>query len=153
MVRFENGRAEVLGNLAEDMTFDNAVGFDVTEAYRYVSEPTREGGRTLRYGADAATGEWSLDRIIEGYMVDDNTFYQSRILGEQIVGPVCEITIRDADGRVKDTITLHAENIAGAQYLGKNQAGMHLVKQLDMVTHEDGTCSVEETIRTVSAEG
>src|SRR5699024_4861885 len=117
--------------------------------------PTSDGGKTLCYLTDPSSGKLVLDRTVNCYMVDENTFYRSKLITEngENAGHSCVISILDAEGNTIDTIPLHSDNyIAGAQYLGKNQDGLHIVKQFDMSCYSDGTCDVEETIRTVNTD-
>lgn len=151
--KINNGTEECIGSVQEEMDFDNAIDFKATPKYMYVSEPTSEGGETHRYFMDPTSGDLTFDRTINGYMVDENTFYRSRLITEtgENAGHECVITLLNADGRESETITLHSDNyIAGAQYLGTNDDGMHIVKQYDMSCYADGSCDVEETIRTVN---
>lgn len=151
--KIENGQERAIGSVESNMDFDNAVDFNVTSDYVYVSEPSSQGGKTLRYLINSPSGKLVLDQTIDGYMVDENTFYRSKLLtknGEN-ASHTCIITVLNADGAITDTITLRSDNyIAGAQYLGKNQDDIHIVKQFDMVCHSDGSCDVEETLRTVN---
>lgn len=153
--RISNGHEQAIGSVQNDMYFDNAIDFSVTSKYVYVSEPTSDGGKTLCYLTDPSSGKLVLDRTVNGYMVNENTFYRSKLITEngENAGHSCVISILDAEGNTIDTITLHSDNyIAGAQYLGKNQDGLHIVKQFDMSCYSDGTCDVEETIRTVNTD-
>lgn len=153
IARIQNGDEEIIGSVKDTMDFDNAVDFKVTNEYVYVSEPTPQGGETLRYTIDPTSGDLVFDQTIKGYMVDEDTFYRSKLITEdgQNAGHKCIITIINADGQEIDSITLTSNNyIAGAQYLGTNQDGMYIVKQYDMMCYADGSCDVEETIRTVS---
>ena len=87
-------------------------------------------------------------------MVDENTFYRTEILSQngENAGHACVIKVMDANGNTTSTISLRSDNyIAGAQYMGKNDAGQHVIKQIDMVCFSDGTCEIEETLRTVNA--
>lgn len=153
--KIEDGEQTVIGTVKESMDVENAVDFKVSDQYVYVSEPTAEGGKTHLYLQDANTGALTFSNTVAGYMVDENTFYRSVITTEddKNTGHVCTIYIMDASGQVTDTITLTSENeIAGAQYLGKNAEGKHIVKQFDMACYADGTCDVEETIRTIDSD-
>lgn len=153
--KIENGKQKFIGTARKAMDIDNAVDFKASGQYVYVSEPTPEGGKTHRFLVDSSTGKLTLDQTIDGYMVDDNTFYRTSIETEnnENSGHKCTIYILNTSGSVTDTITLYSTNyIAGAQYLGKNADNKHVVKQIDMACYADGTCDVEETIRTIDSD-
>lgn len=152
VVKLEAGTDEIVGSAEAEMDLDTAVGFNVTGDKVYVSEPTPTGGRTHVYHLDS--DNMVLEGTVDGYMVDENTFYRTELISQdgENAGHACVITVMDASGNTTSTISLSSDNyIAGAQYMGKNDAGQHIVKQIDMVCFPDGTCEIEETLRTVNA--
>lgn len=152
VVKLEAGKNKVIGSAETEMDLDTAVGFNVDGNKIYVSEPTPTGGKTHVYHIDS--DKMILEETVDGYMVDENTFYRTEIISQngENAGHACVITVMDANGNTTSTISLKSDNyIAGAQYMGKNDAGQHVIKQIDMVCFSDGTCEIEETLRTVNA--
>lgn len=141
-----------VGNLASVLEMDSVFDFQVKDQHIYVSEPTANGNVTYMLEMNTETEKWEKVKTIAGYMVDETTFYQSELVSDdgRLFGHRCNISVMDQNGNEIDFITLYSDNyIIGAQYLGTNIAGDHIVKQIEMST-VDGL--MEETIRTINSE-
>lgn len=140
-----------IGSVDSILTMDSVFNFEASGQYIYISEPTSNGNVTYMLEKNSETGKLEKVNTITGYMVDENTFYQSELVSDEgrLFGHGCNIRVMDQNGNETDYIELTSDNyIVGAQYLGKNTAGDYIVKQIEMSV--DG--SMEETIRTVNSE-
>lgn len=141
-----------IGNVNSILTMDSVFNFEAIGRYIYMSEPTSNGNVTYVLEKNLETGSLEKVNTIAGYMVDENTFYQSELVSDEgrIFGHRCNISVMDKNGNETDFIELSSDNyIVGAQYLGKNTTGDYIVKQIEM-SIADG--SMEETIRTINSE-
>lgn len=141
-----------IGSIDSILTMDSVFNFEAIGRYIYVSEPTSNGNVTYKLEKNLETGNLEKVNTIAGYMVDENTFFQSELVSDEgrIFGHNCNISVMDKNGNETDFIELSSDNyIVGAQYLGKNTAGDYIVKQIEM-SMVDG--SMEETIRTINSE-
>lgn len=138
-----------IGCVADLLNVDSVVDFKVKDNYVYISEPSKAGGVTHKFEKNEEAGTLTHVKTIFGYMVDENTFYRSRILAEdgQFAGKKCIIYVLNENGQEIESVELSSENyIIGAQYLGKANNGDYIVKQFETngISNE-----IEETMRRI----
>lgn len=146
----DNGQLDVMYNIANALGTEAIFNFKVIDNDVYVSVSENNGSKTYRFSTDNSVESVDAIEVINGNIVDEQTYYQSTLIpeGDYNCGHTCIVTILNKDGTERDSITLHSDNfIVGAQYLGTNTDGNYIIKQYDM----DLTDKVEETIRTIDS--
>lgn len=145
-----DGKLNVMYNIADVLATEAIFNFKVIDNDIYVSVSETDGSKTYRFSTDNSAGSVDAIEVINGNIVDEETYYQSTLIpeGDYNCGHTCVVTVLNKDGSERDSITLHSDNfIVGAQYLGTNTDGNYIIKQYDM----DLTDKVEETIRTIDS--
>lgn len=143
-----DGQHAALYSVADVLGTEAVLDFKVIDGTVYVSVSEPDGVKTYQFPPDYTAASADRVTVIDGNVVDGGTYYQSTLVpeGEYNCGHTCIVTILQADGTVKDSITLYSDKlIVGAQYLGTDADGNYRIKQYDM----DLTDKVEQTIRTI----
>lgn len=143
-----DGQHTALYNVADVLGTEAVLNFKVIDGTVYVSVSEPDGVKTYQFPPNYTEAAADNVTVIDGNIVDGGTYYQSTLVpeGEYNCGHTCIVTILQADGTVKDSITLYSDDfIVGAQYLGTDTDGNYIIKQYDM----DLTDKVEQTIRTI----
>ncbi|MDO4174056.1 MAG: hypothetical protein Q4D42_04775, partial [Eubacteriales bacterium] len=143
-----DGQLQVMYNISDALDTEAIFNFKVIDNHVYVSVSGTDGSKTYRFSTDDTAESANAVEVIQGNIVDEETYYQSTLVpeGDYHCGHTCIVTILNKDGTERDRITLRSDNfIVGAQYLGTNTDGNYIIKQYDM----DLTDQVEETIRTI----
>ncbi len=145
-----NGNASSI-ELDRNKIDEAVVDFQVIDTNLYVA--TTEGNSGMTYKINEA-GE--LVDSFEGRIFDENTLYRNELIPEKgkSVGHSCKLTVTDLKTGTEKVLNLTSKHwLIGAQYLGTDEKGNYRIKMFEMMTQNDNTVLVEETVRIVKPNG
>ena len=146
------------GNAIHLYTFgiDEAItDFKIYGNCLYVGVADRMGGSTYVFDLSANSSRKTPEKY-HGYFLDQNTLttvgYADKnktALGDALKIDICNLTTG-----VKETVYVETEYLlAGVQYLGKDDAGKHIIKTTEISSNNDFSLIASETIRGVDSYG
>lgn len=112
-----DGKLNVMYNIADVLATEAIFNFKVIDNDIYVSVSETDGSKTYRFSTDNSAGSVDAIEVINGNIVDEETYYQSTLIpeGDYNCGHTCIVTVLNKDGSERDSITLHSDNfIVGA---------------------------------------
>ncbi len=150
--------------LGNDYTYDldknifneAIVDFRAIDKYIYITTTEGNSGKTYKLNLQNNSDIAETMESFEGRIFDENTTYKTELKHEKgkSVGRSGKITIVDIKTGAEKVIPLTSKYwLIGAEYLGVDSKGNYRIKLYEMLTKEDFTVEVEETIRIVKPNG
>ncbi|WDV47244.1 hypothetical protein PV797_05935 [Clostridiaceae bacterium M8S5] len=133
----------------------SVIDFKAINDNLYITLAEGKNGRTYKINNIESELLGIIDSF-EGRIFDENTHYKTQLIPEEgkDIGHSCKVTIEDVTKNEINEVTLNSKHwIVGAQYLGKDKNNNIIIKLIEMSEDTNYYTIVEETIRTIDADG